>query len=212
MKNNILKQVSAIAMVPIISMAANACSNSSESEKEDWLDNYYKDKAISYSSMFPEDDEFKLNFDNIDENLPMYKDNNPLIFVARRDTWDGMTNWLIGYLSYDDENDTVYFYDIEKKDKLDLASICTYEHDIFFIVADELGLPYDNFMPLSVVKKVLKSANFEFNPKEMVMIDPETGKEIEVPVHDLEFGVFTNMSEFLPTSKQNMTRKLEKNE
>ena len=101
-------------MIPIMGIAVNACSSSSEKE-EDWLDNYYKNKAISYSYMFPEDIDFQFDFDKIDENLPMYKDNNPLIFVARRDTCDGMINWLIGYLSYDDENDMVYFYDIEKK-------------------------------------------------------------------------------------------------
>ena len=198
MKNNILKKATAIAMVPIIGLSASSCSKK--------VDEYINTAANYYSDTFIEDNEFEFSFEEVGENIPMYMDNNPLIFVARIDTWDSSMNWFIGYLTYDEKTDKVYFYDVEKNDKLDIAKFFTVEYDKVFIVADELGLPYDNHIPMKVIKEVIKSAKLSFSISTMVIIDPETGKEKTIPIHDLEFDVF----KVIDNNKESTTKKLVK--
>lgn len=198
MKDNILKRISAIAMIPIIGATASSCSKT--------VDRYYNAAANYYNETFIKDNEFEISYEDINENIPMYMDENPLILVGRLDSWSGEINWFIGYLTYNEELGKVYFYDVEKKDKLDLAGICTLDYSNFFIRADELELPYDNHMPLNIIKKVTKSAKFDFDIVSMIIIDPETGKEKLIPTHDLELDVFR----IINNSQEGVSRKLKK--
>lgn len=204
MKNNILKKVSALAMVPIIGATASSCS------KRDLVDVYVDNCASIYNDTFVKESEFE--YEILEDKIPYNLNGNKLVFVRRYDQFDGAVKWYCGYLTYNEE--TAYIYDVINNEKIDLYTQLGYDYEFTYVIAEELQLyNYDlnstNSIPKKDIKKLLDSSFIRArNVTKLYFIEPNTKKELSVNMYDLEWSILTNLDNY--TKTKTTTRVLKK--